>query len=271
VSEWEAARVQSAAAVEARMTRVAPVLAPITRRAPRTPLHRHQQDSGCHDLVLGHAGLARSLAARFTHRGEDLDDLVQVAMVGLLKASQRFEPDRGVAFSTYATATILGELKRHFRDNRWSLHVSRSAQESYLVVRDEQDRLATVLGRQPSIQEIAASTGLSPEQVVESRSLVNALHLQSIDAPAEKDGAAAQWVSELDPSFDKIDLGLTLRQALGRFPHRQREVMRLRFVDECSQSEIAARLGVSQMQISRMLSRCLAHLRATMATEAPFR
>src|SRR5436309_15186173 len=132
-------------------------------------------------MVAAHAGLARSLARRFANRGETLDDLVQVAMLGLLKAVDRFDADRGGQFSTSATSTITRELKRHFRDHRWGLHVTRSVQERYLRVRDATDELAIELGRSPTIQEIATAADVSDEEVLEAQEVGAAFHLTSLD------------------------------------------------------------------------------------------
>src|SRR6476469_9960678 len=139
-------------------------------------------------MVHAHIGLARSLARRFANRGESLDDLNQVALLGLLKAVDRFDPDRGVQFSTFATATISGELKRHFRDKRWGVHVGRMAQERYLLVRDTTDELITLLGRSPTVAEIAERTGLDVDAVLEAQEAAAAFHLASLDAPVDEDG-----------------------------------------------------------------------------------
>src|SRR5436309_9899653 len=132
-------------------------------------------------MVAAHVGLARSLARRFANRGETLDDLVQVALIGLLKAVDRFDESRGVQFSTYATSTITGEIKRHFRDHRWGLHVTRSLQERYLRVRDATDEIALQLGRSPTIQEIAEAADVSEEEVLEAQEVGAAFHLTSLD------------------------------------------------------------------------------------------
>src|SRR5438874_2874104 len=131
------------------------------------------------ELIDSHAALARSLARRFGHRGEEIDDLVQVAMVGLVKAAHRFDPAMNTRFSTFATATITGELKRHFRDRRWGLHVSRSAQERYLLIRQATDWAREDLGRSPTIAEIADKAGVTSEDVLEAQELIGAFHLDS--------------------------------------------------------------------------------------------
>src|SRR5438093_3582897 len=140
------------------------------------------------EFVAGHEALARSLARRFANRGEDLDDLVQVAMVGLVKAADRFDPTRNTTFSTFATATILGELKCHFRDRRWGLHVSRSAQERYLLIRQATEWAREDLGRSPTIAEIANKAGVTDEHVLEAHEMVGAFHLHSIEGPSEGTG-----------------------------------------------------------------------------------
>src|SRR3954447_24573875 len=135
-------------------------------------------------LILDYQPLARSLARRFANRGETLDDLSQVALLGLVKAAGRFDRSRGIEFSTFATVTITGELRRHFRDKRWGVHVPRSAQERYLVVRDTRDILTSQLGRSPTIDEVAAETGLLPEEVLAAQETAQALRVTSLDAPS---------------------------------------------------------------------------------------
>src|SRR4051812_23233995 len=159
--------------------------APAARTSRRSD---HQTDAQRRAaMVAAHAGLARSLARRFANRGESLDDLVQVAMLGLLKAVDRFDPDRGVQFSTYATSTITGEIKRHFRDHRWGLHVTRSVQERYLAVRDATDEQSMTLGRSPTVTEIAQAARVTEEEVLEAQEVGGAFHLASLDQPVGAD------------------------------------------------------------------------------------
>src|SRR5947208_6217111 len=140
------------------------------------------------ELINGYQPLAFSLARRYANRGETLEDLSQVALLGLVKAADRFDPERGVEFSTFATVTITGELRRHFRDKRWAVHVPRSAQERYLVVRDTRDQLTVELGRSPTITEVAEAAGLEPEDVVDAQETAEALRVGSLDAPLAHEG-----------------------------------------------------------------------------------
>lgn len=213
------------------------------------------------DVVAAHAGLARSLAARYAERGESLDDLTQVAFIGLVKAIDRFELDRGVQFSTYATATILGEIKRHFRDSRWTMRVPRSVQELYLRVKSALDTLSLELGRSPTIAEIAQFAGASTEAVVEAMEAGRTFHMASLDAPRDDEGADGLEVATLDPSMVDLVEREALSSLIDRLPPREQEILRLRFEHDLTQSEIAARIGVSQMQVSRLLARTLEQLR----------
>lgn len=212
------------------------------------------------EVVAAHAGLARSLAARYAERGETLDDLTQVAYIGLVKAVDRFELDRGVQFSTYATATILGEIKRHFRDSRWTMRVPRSVQELYLRVKAALDTLSLELGRSPTITEIAQFAGASTEAVVEAMEAGRTFHMASLDAPRD-DGADAIEVPALDASMADLVEREALSSLIDRLPAREQEILRLRFEHDLTQSEIALRIGVSQMQVSRLLARTLEQLR----------
>ena len=206
-------------------------------------------------MVAAYVGLARSLARRYANRGETFDDLLQVAMVGLVKPIDRFDDERGVQFSTYATSTITGELKRHFRDHRWGLHVNRSMQERYLRVRNATDDVALKLGRSPTIPEIAAEAGMSDEDVLEAQDMRSAFHLASLDTPSgPDDGGSPIQVGGPDPAMSGVEARLSLIPALAKLTPREREVVRLRFDDELSQSQIGARMGMSQMQVSRLLA-----------------
>jgi RNA polymerase sigma-B factor len=220
-----------------------------------------------HDLVASHQALARSLARRFANRGEDLDDLTQVAMLGLVKAASRFDPNLDIRFSTFATATITGELKRHFRDRRWGLHVSRSAQERYLLIRQATDWARDDLGRSPTIAEIAEKAGVTVEAVLEAQELIGAFHVESIDAPDDDTAPTAQ-PSSIDSGYATAESRIMLQSLLDRLSERDRQIVNLRFVDELTQSQIAAHLSMSQMQVSRLLHRILQSLREWSATSS---
>ena len=218
------------------------------------------------ELITKHLSLARALARRFARRNESLEDLVQVAMVGLVKAASRFDEDRNTRFSTFATATITGELKRHFRDNRWGVHVSRSKQERYLLVRNATEWARDDLGRSPTIEEIACWAGLTEEDVLEAQELSNAFHIESIDArPARGDDGVTMQLGSVDPSFGAVDNFVSLGGLVSSLPQREREILHRRFVDEMTQSDIAAAMGISQMQVSRVLARTLKSLRDALA------
>ena len=214
-------------------------------------------------LVHDNRGLAERLALRFAGRGQPLDDLRQVAYLGLVLAAGRFDPDRGVAFTTFAHATIAGELKRHFRDHAWHLHVARPVQELYLSVRDAAERLTHELGRTPTPGEVASVLGVPEERVVESLEARSALRVDSLDAvrdgdddPSWRDRAA------VEPGYETVEERSWLVPALSALPERERHILKLRFVDGLPQSAIAARVGISQMHVSRLLARSLRTLRA---------
>jgi len=214
------------------------------------------------ELVSRHLGLAQSLAARYANRGEHIDDLVQVAMIGLVRAAERFSPDRGIQFSTFATATILGELKHHFRDTRWSIHVPRSVKEAYLRVKAATDSLSQEVGRSPSLLEIADRAGLSEEQVVQALEAGLAFRMASLDAPTD-DGASGpvEHVDVDSGDLERVENRQLLHPLVSRLPERQQHILRLRFEQDLTQREIASVLGMSQMHVSRLLSRSLAQLR----------
>jgi RNA polymerase sigma-B factor len=220
-------------------------------------------------LVSAHLGLAGYLARRFDNRGESHDDLVQVASVGLVKAVDRFDPDRGVEFSTYATHTIVGELKRHFRDKGWAVRAPRRMQELYLQLSEVVSRLGQELARSPTIAELAADTGVSEEEVLEALEAGQAYRFASLDAPAPGEAEAGESLGSRLGGDDTELVGAESRAMIGpllaKLPARERRIVNLRFFEGLTQSEIAAVLGISQMHVSRLLSRSLAQLRAAAA------
>jgi RNA polymerase sigma-B factor len=216
-------------------------------------------------LVAAHIGLAEYLARRFANRGEPLDDLVQVASLGLLKAVGRFDPERGVEFSTYATHTIVGELKRHFRDKGWAIRAPRRMQELYLRLGKVVATLGQELGRSPSIAELATEVEVSEEEVLEALEAGQAYRFASLDAPAAGDSDGETLGSRLgvnDPALDDAERRATLSPLLSQLPPREQLILHLRFFEGLTQSEIATRLGISQMHVSRLLARSVAQLRA---------
>jgi len=212
-------------------------------------------------LIELHMPLARSLAAQYRHAREPLEDLCQVANLGLVKAVDRFNPERGIAFTSYAVPTILGELKRHFRDRTWTIHVSRSVQESVARVEKTTEALRQQLGRYPNVREVGEHCRMSDEEVTEARLAENASRLASLDAPVTRDeGGLADYLGRHDTSLDRVEDALWIEQLAGDLTAREREVLRLRFVEDLVQREIAERVGVSQMHVSRILRDALAHL-----------
>jgi RNA polymerase sigma-B factor len=217
------------------------------------------------DLVERLMPLARSLALRFSHSGESVDDLVQVAALGLVKAIDRFDPERGFAFTSFATPTILGELRRHLRDTAWALRVPRELQERALVVARAGGELTGTLGRPPTAAEISGSTGLSIEDVVEARAAGTARHAVSIYRPLSEgeDEPLADVLGAEDPAFAAMDDALTSERLLASLPPREREILRLRYQEELTQWQIGERVGCSQMHVSRLIRQSLRRLRET--------
>jgi RNA polymerase sigma-B factor len=205
--------------------------------------------------------LARALAGRYTGRGEPLDDLVQVACVGIMKAIDGFDVTREVRFSSYATPTVLGEIKRHFRDKTWSVRVPRGLQELQLQVAKERDKLTNELGRSPTVQELADAIDAPFEEVLATIQSSSARRTRSLDEPTGEDVTLADSLGGVDPELDRAEMRALLDGALDVLSTRDREVLRLRFEEDMTQTEIAARIGVSQMQVSRLIRQSLARMR----------
>ena len=216
-------------------------------------------------LVAQHIGLVEFLARRFRNRGEPVEDLIQVGTIGLLKAIERFDLDREVEFSTYATPTIVGELKRHFRDKGWAVRVPRRLQELHLELTKTVGNLAHDLGRSPTVAEIAETAGISEEEVLEGLEIAQAYNSTSLDAPIDsEDGGSTSFADQLgaeDEHLENLEYRASLAPEMAKLPERERRIVYLRFFKGLTQSEIADRLGISQMHVSRLLSRTLAHLR----------
>jgi RNA polymerase sigma-B factor len=217
------------------------------------------------ELVRMLLPLAQRLAGRYRHTSESQEDLEQVAYLGLIKAIDRFDPDLG-PLVRYAVPTILGELKRHFRDRSWGMHVSRSLQERFLKVGDAVDQLTTKLGRSPTPRDIAHATGFTLEEVLEALDVSSAYSPAPLDAPrgGEEDegGTLADTLGGEDGRFELVELGATLEPALRALPERDRAIIHMRFAEDLTQSEIAERIGISQMHVSRLLRRSLERLSA---------
>jgi RNA polymerase sigma-B factor len=212
------------------------------------------------ELVEEHMRLAEFLARRFAHRGEQPDDLRQVALVGLLKAVERFEPDRGLQFSSFATPTITGELKRYFRDRGWAVRVPRRVQELHLELDRTVNELSQELGRPPTPAEIAQRAGVLEEDVLESMEAGSLYRLASIDAGRADDDSSpspAQRLGEVDPELVAVDDRVAVSEMLAVLPEREQRIVYLRFFEGLTQSEIAEQIGISQMHVSRLLVRSL--------------
>ncbi len=213
-------------------------------------------------VVLLNLGLADGIAGRYLGRGIDRDDLVQVARLGLVKAVQRFRPGLGQSFAGFAAPTIAGEIKRHFRDAGWMVRPPRRLQELGVRMRETEKELEQSLHRRPTIPEIAAALGVAEAQVRAAREAASSFHAVSLDGPTGPDQAPIEVApAELDDPFGAVDDTDWLSEALGSLTERERLVLRLRFAELLTQSEIAARIGVSQMQVSRILRSTLTRLR----------
>jgi RNA polymerase sigma-B factor len=214
------------------------------------------------ELAALYQPLAEYLARRFYGRGEPLEDLIQVASIGLIKAIDRFDPERGVKFSTYATATVVGELKRHFRDKGWALRVPRRLQEAGMSVGRAVTDLSQELGRAPTVNEIARRTGLSEEEVLEAMETAQAYTASSLDAPTDEEGATeGERLGEEEDAFELLEGWTSVAPAIRELPKRERTILYLRFFRGLTQTQIAEELGISQMHVSRLLSRTLEELR----------
>src|SRR3954454_10862572 len=226
---------------------------------------RRRGDERAHaELVNRHIPLVRTLARRYSYTSEPLDDLVQVGSVGLLHALSRYDPHAGSSCQAYAVPTIVGELRRHFRDTAWSVHLPRSLQERTRDVQVAVTHLSGTLGRSPTISEIAERIGATSEQVIEAMEARLAYRVESLDAPADPRDERDQWrnTGELDDGFDTAEQAAYLSRALNALPERERMLVRLRFEEDLSQSEIGRRLGISQMHVSRLLRRALTRMEA---------
>lgn len=215
-------------------------------------------------LVEMHLPLVEHLARRFRNRGEPLDDLVQVATIGLIKSVDRFDPERGVEFSTYATPTIVGEIKRYFRDKGWAVRVPRRLQELRLSLTSATADLSQRLGRAPTVGELAEQLKLSDEEVLEGLESANAYSTLSLDVPeqGEQDSpVVADSLGAEDEELEGVEYRESLKPLLAKLPPREKKILLLRFFGNMTQSQIAEEIGISQMHVSRLLARTLAQLR----------
>lgn len=215
------------------------------------------------ELLVRHRPLARYLARKFTGRGESLEDLEQVATLALLKAIDRLDPDREVKFSTFATITIIGELKRHLRDKGWAVRVPRPIQELAVRVTRVMGSLTQEYGRSPTIREIAEHIGVAEEEVIEAVDASRAYTADSLDAPSgfDDDFSPMDTLAEKDERFESLESWQSVGPLIRTLPERERKILYMRFFEERTQSEIAQALGISQMHVSRLLARTLRSLR----------
>lgn len=239
-------------------------------------LYKEKGDEEARDqLIVSHLNLVRFLASKFKNRGEPLDDLVQVGTIGLIKAIDRFDLERGLEFTTYATPTILGEIKRHFRDKGWSIRVPRRLQELSAKVNQATDELTVELQRSPSVEEIAAKLGVGAEEILEAMESSGAYTSVSLEAggSSEDDEAPAliDRLGSVDEDLDASDDRMVIDDAIRDFSPREQEIVRMRFIDGLTQVEIAKRLGVSQVQVSRLLRRTLRKIQDKIDSEGLMR
>jgi RNA polymerase sigma-B factor len=228
---------------------------------------QHEQDAAAREeLVRRFMPLTRGLARRYVRSSEPFEDLLQIASLGLLKALDRFDPRRGHTFQSFAVPTILGEMRRYFRDSGWAVHVPRGVQERALKVRDAQELLTGECARAPTIRQLAEYLELDIEETVDALRATEVYETLSMDAPLPGgvEDASSCWetLGAEDERYELVELGLTLATVLERLPRRERLILRLRFIEDLTQTEIAGRVGISQMQVSRVLRRSLEQLRA---------
>jgi RNA polymerase sigma-B factor len=239
-------------------------------------LRRYHQDGDLgarEQLVVRCMPLARQLASRYLHAGEQFEDLVQVACVGLLKAIDRYDAERGMGFARYAVPTMLGELKRHFRDKGWAVRVPRASQELALKVSEALGVLPAQLGRSARPRDVADALGVSVEDVLEAMETATAYEASSLDAPRAGGPDGDEWtraetLGEEEPGYELVELEQALRGTLDALPPRERLILKLRFECDLTQAEIAERVGISQMHVSRLLRRSLGRLSAASGATA---
>jgi RNA polymerase sigma-B factor len=220
------------------------------------------------DLVEEHRWIAVRCARRFEGRGEPLEDLVQVAQLGVLKAVERFDPEHGAAFPSFAMPTVMGELRRHFRDRTWSLGVPRRLKELHVSLARAVEQLSHALGRQPTVDELARELRVSPDEVLEALDAGAAYRTAPLSRPddADEDREPAA-LGEEDGELGRADARMAVRRLLGTLAPRERTIVYLRFFGSLTQQEIAERLGMSQVHVSRLLRQCMGQLRSIMDDE----
>lgn len=223
--------------------------------------HEHGDTAARDQLAEDMLPLARSLAARYAGRGEPMDDLVQVACIGVMKAIEGFDLDREVRFSSYATPTMLGEIKRHFRDKTWVVRVPRGMQELQIVVARKRDELTGTLGRPPTVRELAAEIDAPFEEVLATIQSTGARRTRSLDEPTGEDLTLADQLGDSDPELARAEMRVLISGAIDVLSPRDRQILRMRFIEDLTQAEIAEQVGLSQMQISRIIRQSISRLR----------
>jgi RNA polymerase sigma-B factor len=226
-----------------------------------------QRDRVREQLITMHLPLVRFLARRYANRGEPMDDLVQAGCIGLVKAVDRFDANRGLEFSTYAAPTILGEIRRHFRDRTWAVHVNRGLQELVTAVTRARSELTQNLGRAPTVAETASLLGRGEEEVLAALDCATAYTAESFETPVGEELTLGDTLGASDAGLDDVEMHEALRPMLDRLPAREQRILQLRFYGNHTQSQIAAQLGISQMHVSRLLARTLAQLRAELLAD----
>jgi len=225
-------------------------------------------------LVQLNADLVHYIARRFANRGEPIEDIEQVGFLGLIQAIERFDPSLENEFSTFATPTIMGEIRRYFRDKSWAVRVPRRLQENYLRVVRAQDELSRTLGHQPSIAEIGAHLGLEQDEVLAALEVSPAQHTISLESTPSggtvEDGSElGERIGREDENLERVEMKALLEQAMAHLTPRERQIMVLRFFDQLPQTEVAKRLGISQMHVSRLQRAALEHMRAELPEPPP--
>ncbi|MFY9614318.1 MAG: SigB/SigF/SigG family RNA polymerase sigma factor [Candidatus Dormiibacterota bacterium] len=221
-------------------------------------------------LVEAYTNLVYFLARKFINRGEPLEDVVQVGFVGLLMAIERFDPERGLEFSTFATPTIVGEIKRYFRDKSWAVRIPRRLQELNARSRLKAEEMQNKLGRAPSVQELAEGLGTSEEELLAAYEASPAQQTVPLDSPPSADTEATSLADRLgaaDENLERVELQGVLDSAMAHLTPREREIMYLRFIEELPQSEVARRLGISQMHVSRLQRAAVEHIRSQLPAD----
>jgi RNA polymerase sigma-B factor len=221
-------------------------------------------------LIEEHRWLAVHCARRFAGKGEPLDDLIQVAMLGVLKAVERFDPDYGAAFASFAVPTITGELRRHFRDTTWAVHVPRRARDLQHTVKVAVNDLSQAFGRSPTADEVADHTGVAVEDVLDALEAARCYRKTPLAAPSDDDEDDVDSLGGDDPSLEAVDARMTVERLLRELPARERRIVELRYLSGLSQSQIGEIVGVSQVQVSRLLRASLARMNQSMIDPTPY-